>query len=78
MRIGSALRDNQHDTLPPFRKRTLPASPVDDGSDSDDPFAPPDVNASPNSFLEFIQRRSTGSVKVTAEKSTEISTTPVS
>jgi chromosome segregation ATPase len=62
MHIGSVLRDDQGDTLSPFKKRTLPTSRVGNGNELDDPFGPSDVNASPNSFLESIQQQSTGNV----------------
>ena len=77
MYIGTTLQDNRFDILPPFRKRTLPASRVDDGNESDDPFRQPDAGTSPNSFLESIQRHSTGNVEVIPRPS-ELPTTPVS
>ena len=59
MYIGSTLGDNQEDSLPSFRTRAFPASRVDDENESDNPFGPPSVVTSPNSFLESIQQHLT-------------------
>lgn len=77
MYIGSTLRDNQHNTLPPFKKGTIPTSHIDDGNESDDPFGPPDTDPSPNSFLESLQQNYTGDIEVVAKKLSETSTTPL-
>lgn len=75
MHIVSTLPDDCHNTLPPIKKRTLLASHMDDGDESEDPFGPLDVGSNPNLFSEYTQQLSTGDSAT--PKPSELSTTLV-
>ena len=77
MHIGSVLRHNQHDVLSQSTGTTLLGPHMDDVDEFDDPFRPPYVRTSTNSFLESVQHHHPGNIETLTQFSEQLAT-PVS